>query len=305
MLSAMNAAQSRNKISVCMQHRLVLNGGTRFKFSHGFGQLLVGQLEARLKKEPIKVRIRCNTFKGKDIPWQDAACDHYIFRPETDEFENMCPYYMAMNYKSVYKTNKEVKEAEDDSDNENEENFDDINEHDREYGQRYTKKYAFKKDHPGYNFCHLAKLKKWVVPKVYTPKGYICRIKHLKLLGGEICKETVACREAYAKAALLMFYPFRKHRNLKRKGSYWSKFFRELQKYRKNKETKFWSYGFSILQNIEDRQAMDNNKHKTPDFVTDKTKDETPELTKCGRTHYEEKENNMMDILDFCTSKDT
>ena len=71
----------------------------------------------------------------------------------------MCPYYMAMHYKSVYKTNKEVKEAEDDFDNENEEDFDDINEHDRDYGQRYTKKYAFKKDHPGYNFCHLVRVR--------------------------------------------------------------------------------------------------------------------------------------------------
>ena len=99
--------------------------------------------------------------------------------------------------------------------------------------------------------------------------------------------------------------PISKAQKLEKKGSYWSKFFRELQKYRKNKETKFWSYGFSILQNIEDRQAIDNNKHKTPDFVTDKTKDETPELTKSGQINDEEKENNMKDILDFCTSKDT
>lgn len=305
MLSAMNAAQSRNKISVCMQHRLVLNGGTRFKFSHGFGQLLVGQLESRMKGESIKVRIRYNTFKGKDVPWQDAACDHYLFRPETDEFENMCPYYMAMHYKSVHKTKKEVKETEDDSDNESEADFDDINEHERANGQRYTKKYAFRKDHPGYKFCHLAKLKKWVVPKVYTPKGYICRIKYLKLSGGELNEETAAYREAYAKAALLMFYPFRKLSDLKRKRSYWRKFFHELQKHRKNRETKFWSYGFSILQNIEDRQAMDDNKHKTPDFVIDNTKDQTPELTKSARTNYEEKVNNMKDILDFCTNKET
>ena len=50
---------------------------------------------------------------------------------------------------------------------------------------------------------------------------------------------------------------------------------------------------------------MDDNKHKTPDFVKDHTNDETPELTKSAQTNYEEKANNMKDILDFCTSKET
>ncbi len=55
MLSALNTAKSRDKTSVCMQHRLVLNGGSRYKYSHGFGQLLVGQLESRLEGEDVKV----------------------------------------------------------------------------------------------------------------------------------------------------------------------------------------------------------------------------------------------------------
>ena len=182
MLSAINAAQSRDKISVCMQHRLVLNGGTRVKFSHGFGQLLVGQLESRLKNEPIKVRIRYNVLNGKKIPWEDAACDHYLFRP--DEFNDMCPYYMAMHFKSVCKTKKAIKNSEEDSDKESQDDdLDDINEHDRANGQKYTKKYVFRKDHPGYKFCNLTRLKKWVIPKVYTPKRYQCRLKHLKLGG--------------------------------------------------------------------------------------------------------------------------
>lgn len=305
MLSAMNAAQSRDKLSVCMQHRLVLNGGTRFKFSHGFGQLLVQQLESKLEGEEIKVRIRINKFKGEDVPWQDAACDHYLFRPNTEEFENMCPYYMAMHYKSICKSNKEISQAEDDSDEENEAEFDDINAYDQSNGQRYTKKYNFTKEHPGHRFCSLAKLKKWVVPKVYTPKDAQCRLRQLKLQGGEIDETTKECREKYAKTALLMFYPFRKLDDLKRNNSYWKKFIHELHKFQKNQHTKFWNHGFSILQNIEDRQAMDENKHQMPDFITDCTKDETPVLTKAAQVHYEESIDKVKDILDFCKTKDT
>ena len=56
-LSALNAAQSRNKIRVSMQHSLILNGGSIYKLSHGFGQLLIGQLESRLEGEYIKIRV--------------------------------------------------------------------------------------------------------------------------------------------------------------------------------------------------------------------------------------------------------
>lgn len=211
-----------------------------------------------------------------------------------------------MHFKSVCKTKKEIKNAEENSDEESQGNdLDDINEHDRANCQKYTKKYVSRKDHPGYKFCNLARLKKWVVPKVYMPKGYQCRLKHLKLGGGEIDAETEECREKYAKAALLMFYPYRKHSDIKRKGSYWRKFHQELRKFRRQETTKFWPNGFSILQNIEDQQAMDDNKHKTPDFVTDYTKDQTPELTKSAKTHHEQNVNNMNDILDFCNSKTT
>jgi len=305
MLSAMNAAQSRDKISVCMQHRLVLNGGTRFKFSHGFGQLLVGQLEARLKGEDIKVRIRYNNFKGRDVPWQDAACDHYLFRPNTEQFEDMCPYYMAMHYKSISKTKKEVEKSEDGSEEEDGGEFEDINAHDQSNGQRYTTKYSFTENHPGQKFCQLAKLRKWVVPKVYTPKDAQCRLKYLKLHEEKIDESTEKCRESYAKTALLMFYPYRRLSDLKRKNSYWKKFHHELEKFRKDKPTKFWNYGFEILQNIEDRQAMDENKQKMPDFITDCTKDETPAMTKGSQVHKEQNDDNVKDILEFCSSEKT
>ena len=45
-LSAMCAATSRNVVSATMAYLLVCNRGIRFKCSHGFGHLLVGQYEA-------------------------------------------------------------------------------------------------------------------------------------------------------------------------------------------------------------------------------------------------------------------
>ena len=84
-----------------MQHRLVLNGGVRFKFSHGFGFFLLGQLEARLANEPTQVRIRYNIKKGDKVPWQDAASDDFLHRPPGKLFEQMCAYEFTMHYKKI------------------------------------------------------------------------------------------------------------------------------------------------------------------------------------------------------------
>ena len=296
MLSALNAAQSIDKISVCIQHRLVLNNGNRFQYSHGFGQLLVSQLESRLEGEDIKVRIRYNKLYGDEHPWEDAACDHYLKRP--DELENMSAYEMAMHYRSIPKTQKQVhQDLEANSENEEEVDTDE-NEH--YHGQRYTKKYQYRHDHPGRRFCHLAKLKKWVVPIVYTPKGYICRIKLLKINQKDVDEDTHEFREKYAKAALLMFYPFRRLAQLKKDNSYWARFISELTLHKNGSETKFWSFGFTILQNIEDRMAMDEEKHQRVDRVSDYTKDETPKLTKESRFNQEIDIDKINDILDFC-----
>ena len=72
-LSGMNAAISRNVISATLQHLLVSNGGSRFKFSHSFGNLLVGQLEATLEGWAIDVRVRTNIYKG-DPKYSTVPC---------------------------------------------------------------------------------------------------------------------------------------------------------------------------------------------------------------------------------------
>ena len=55
MSSAMNAATTRNVISATMAHLLVCHGGNRFMFSHGFGSLLIGKLEAALEGKNVDV----------------------------------------------------------------------------------------------------------------------------------------------------------------------------------------------------------------------------------------------------------
>ena len=95
MLSAMYAAQTRNVVSTTMGHLLVCNGGTRFMFSHGFGSLLVGQLEETLEDRPVDVQIRVNTFKGETVCWQDNSSHDYIYRPTHPRFEKICAYEMV------------------------------------------------------------------------------------------------------------------------------------------------------------------------------------------------------------------
>ena len=107
-LSGMNAATLRNVISATLQHLLVSNGGSQFNFSHGFGNLLVGQLEATLEGWAIDVRVRMRIYKGEKKVWQDSASDDYIHRPDSKEFWKMCGYEMTMLFRKTPKTFKEM-----------------------------------------------------------------------------------------------------------------------------------------------------------------------------------------------------
>ena len=100
MLSAVHAAYSRLVISATMQHRLVSAGGSRFLFSHGFGCLLIPQMEATLMNEPVNVRIRKNILKGEEVFWADSPSDDYLYCPNNPIFADMCPYEFAMHYKN-------------------------------------------------------------------------------------------------------------------------------------------------------------------------------------------------------------
>ena len=308
MLSGMNAATSRNVISATMQHLLVSNGGSRFNFSHGFGNLLLGQLEATLEGRPIDIRLRANLHKGDKVVWPDSASDDYIHRPVGTKFDKMCAYKMTMYYKKSFKTFKQMENisARDasarDDDEEDDLVRDGISDFEQFNGQGYSKKkHPFKHTHPGRHFSHLAQLNLWVVPKVFIPKGKLCKIEELEInkKTKDVGEETVDRRELYAKFALLMFYPHRKLEDLKKIGSYWSLFLGELKLFRDNKETRFWKKGFGILQNIQDRMTLDQNTKRAKDFVTKNTICQAPEET--GTKEPNTKDNaNYDDILEFC-----
>ena len=68
-----------------------------------------------------------------------------------------------------------------------------------------------------------------------------------------------------------MFYPFRKLVDIHFEGSYWKLFFSELTKFKRNEKTTMWLKGFEILQNIDHRQAMQNDIPKHTDYITKNT----------------------------------
>ena len=73
MLAGMNAATLRYKVSTVMSQLMVCNGGTWFKFLHGFANLLISQLEATIDKK------RCHgPCKNKPIEWQNSSLDGFI-----------------------------------------------------------------------------------------------------------------------------------------------------------------------------------------------------------------------------------
>ena len=154
-----------------------------------------------------------------------------------------------------------------------------ISEFERFNGQGYEdRKIAFRKSHPGRNFCHLARLKLWVVPMVFVPKGRLCKIEELKIEAGkDVDEDTDHMRELSAKVALVMFYPHSKLNNLKKRGRYRELFHYNLNLYRRNENTTFWKKKIQILQNIHDQMTLDQNMKRAKDFITNHTTCQAPE----------------------------
>ena len=77
-------------------------------FSHGFSTLCVGQLEATFEGWLTDVRICTSKYKGDKIVWHESTSDDYIHRPNNEQFTGVCAYNMAMLFKKVQKTAREV-----------------------------------------------------------------------------------------------------------------------------------------------------------------------------------------------------
>lgn len=320
LLVALNASTSRYKVSTVMMHRIVCNGGTRFNFSHGFIDLLISQLEAVLENRPVRVRIRTNLLNGKPKLWTDSSADDYLFRPE--ELDDWCTYEMAMWFKKAYKSFKQMKgtcagvcnagtgntENNNEEDNDSDSvadtgNTDNNKKRNSKLQQDGQEKYAFIGKHPGKHFCHLTKLVLHVIPKISHPKGKLCNIELLKIKSDNPDEDTIAYRENYAKIALLMFYPFRKIDDLKLEGSFWTLF--ETQRSMNfdkdnSKEGKFWPRGFEILQNIQDRKALEKGLRRARDIETQKTTCRDPDDANKKRKRKDNTDQSP-DITAFCS----
>jgi hypothetical protein len=108
MLGGMHAATSCYIVIATMAHLLICRDGTRFKFSHNFLDILVGQMEAALEVKPEDFCLRANRHEKKKIPWEDSLSDDYIHCPSGNKhgniFEDMCSYEMSSGYKKKYLT---------------------------------------------------------------------------------------------------------------------------------------------------------------------------------------------------------
>lgn len=134
-----------------------------------------------------------------------------------------------------------------------------------------SKELTFTEGHPAQMYTKLTQLKRWVVPLMFYEDESLCSIEHLQLGNSKTNVITDQIREYYAKTALLMFYPFRVTEDIMIEGSYWKLFHSELIKFNKGEETVFWSKGFEILQNIENRRHLQHGVKKRDDKVIRET----------------------------------
>lgn len=314
MLGGMNAATSRHTLSSTMAHLLISQKGTRFKFSHNFSDLLIGQLEAQLEGEPVDFRLRVNRHKKKRHVWRDSLADDYLHRPEENGIENMCSYEMCMKYKKKYLSFKQMNVLEtnnndladddgDDVDDCNDDEYDDTE--DTYYFNNGTSisngiRHPFKNSHPGYKFSHLIELEHEAIPKISLPEGKLCSVEDLRL-GINIDNEedqVYKSREDYAKMALLMFYPFRTLSDLTLDNSYWKKFEYELSLHNTNQTTTFWPKGFDILQNMQDRRTMEKELKRARDPVSLETNCKKTS-TKKGESNPDSDSANIPDVSEI------
>jgi len=97
-----------------------------------------------------------------------------------------------------------------------------------------------------------------------------------------------------------MFYPYRTLNDLKIDGSFWKKFNNQRHRYINKKRTKFWTKGFDILQNIEDRLSQQQHVKRARDPISIATINKKP--LDSNKTHNDKKNiDQIADILDMGT----
>ena len=230
-----------------MSHLFLCRGGTHFKFSHGFGNLLTSQLKATCEGEDVDHRICINKYKGNTIVWPDLSADDYINYPITTSIEHLCSYVFTMLYKKIFNSLKQVEYIENSTStcidgNDNNERGSDNGGAIHHYKNLVD---CFCDSLPGYNGSHLAELKMFIIPNVYLASFVSERFR---LLSSSLPEEATDAREDYTEMAFLMFYFFCKLDNLYQDGSYCKLFKTKWDEFLVNESTIFLKRGFNILQ---------------------------------------------------------
>ena len=164
-LLGMNIHMTQDVVSATMAHLLIAQNGTRFTFSHGFRDLLLGQMLNHLDgKNPgdfVLKRVNRNDDGGIEL-WPDYSVNDYIYRD--DELEHMSFYEFVCNYYN------------------NPFNFKRMGKRDPTSGlpKLSEDEFAFKEGHPGRRYSCLKKHKMPVIPRISMPKDMICDIRNMQ-----------------------------------------------------------------------------------------------------------------------------
>ncbi len=76
-------------------------------------------------------------------------------------------------------------------------------------------------------------------------------------------------------------------------------FHNELERHNNKEETVFWTKGFEILQNIQDRSTLEKHIKRARDPISITTENENPNETNSIHTKSPVGSSNVVDILDM------
>ena len=176
--------------------------------------------------------------------WPDYSVNDYIYRPS--DLENISFYQFVMYYVKNAFTFERMKKRGADG-----------------LPTLGKDELAFLEGHPGRRYCCLKKSPKQLIPQVSTPSKMICDIEMLELdkPPENVSDAAIEFRESYAKAALLLFFPFRNEEvfDLGEYNNLWEKFTSEMN----SESSNFWKGGKKVLQNFQD--LAQSSKCKIPE----------------------------------------
>ena len=264
MLSGMCACMSKAVCSSPMAHLIVSNDGSRFQYSHGHTHLLATQAMDVLEGKDADFRVRTNYSQSRKekIVWPDSIFDSYRYRSSnpSDKLEDLCYYEFVSKFEKINKKFKQMNSQKIDGDNHDEYRLEDgMNDNSMSQNTLRENQFPFTRDHPGYEFSYLQRREHEVFPIISITEGNLCRIEELEIGSDAPYASAVEKREKYAKAAMIMFLPFRTLADLQDEtGDPESKYWRRFRDAIDN--NLLWTEGIEILDNIDHRETAGHMK---------------------------------------------